>query len=62
MSQGVLLAFIHSTEEGCGFPTLTLKRLDANAEYALTAIEGNARGGSRGCEWGMVHEPWLGDG
>ncbi len=31
--------------------------LDANVEYALTAIEDKSRGGSGGCEWGMVDEP-----
>lgn len=34
-SQGVVFAFIHSTQEGRGFPTLKLKGLDAAAEYKI---------------------------
>jgi alpha-galactosidase len=45
-SQGVVFAFIHSTQEGRGFPTLKLKGLDANAEYALSSIEGKAQDGT----------------
>ena len=45
-SQGVVFAFMHSTQEGRGFPTLKLKGLDANAEYALSSIEGKARAGT----------------
>jgi alpha-galactosidase len=45
-SQGVVFAFIHSTEEGRGFPTLKLKGLDAKAEYKLSSIEGKARVGT----------------
>jgi len=57
-SQGVVFLFIHSTQEGHGFPTLKLKGLDANAEYALTAIEGKARAGTPGTAsgaWWMNH-------
>lgn len=39
-SQSVVFAFIHSTQEGRGFPRLKLKGLDPAAEYALTPIEG----------------------
>jgi alpha-galactosidase len=39
-SQSVVFAFIHSTQEGHGFPLLKLEGLDAKAEYTLTAIEG----------------------
>jgi alpha-galactosidase len=45
-SQGVVFAFIHSTQEGRGFPTLKLKGLNAAAEYKLTSIEGSARAGT----------------
>jgi alpha-galactosidase len=45
-SQGVVFAFIHSTQEGRGFPTLKLKGLDANAEYAFSSIEGKAQDGT----------------
>ncbi len=43
-SQSVVFAFIHSTQEGRGFPLLKLKGLDPNAVYALTPIEGKTRG------------------
>ena len=39
-SQSVVFAFIHSTQEGRGFPVLKLKGLDSAAEYTLTPIEG----------------------
>lgn len=39
-SQSVVFAFIHSTQEGRGFPILKLKGLDPAAEYAITPIEG----------------------
>jgi alpha-galactosidase len=45
-SQAVLFAFIHSTQEGRGFPTLKLKGLDATAKYKLTSIEGKPRVGT----------------
>jgi alpha-galactosidase len=41
-SQSVVFAFIHSTQEGRGFPILKLKGLDPEANYALTSIEGKA--------------------
>ncbi|HUN85835.1 MAG TPA: alpha-galactosidase [Terracidiphilus sp.] len=41
-SQSVVFLYIHSTQEGRGFPTLKLKGLDPAAEYALTSIEGKA--------------------
>ena len=42
-SQSVVFAFIHSTQEGHGFPDLKLKGLDPKAEYTLTPIEGKPR-------------------
>jgi alpha-galactosidase len=45
-SQAVVFAFIHSTQEGRGFPALKLKGLDAAAEYALSPIEGKPRAGT----------------
>ncbi len=41
-SQSVVFAFIHSTQEGRGFPLLRLKGLDPDAQYQLTSIEGQA--------------------
>jgi alpha-galactosidase len=41
-SQSVVFAFIHSTQEGRGFPILKLKGLDLAAQYALTPIAGKA--------------------
>jgi len=45
-NQSVVFAFIHSTQEGRGFPLLKLKGLDPAATYALTPIEGKADMGS----------------
>ena len=45
-SQAVVFAFIHSTQEGRGFPRLKLKGLDPAATYTLTPIEGKAGAGS----------------
>jgi alpha-galactosidase len=45
-SQSVVFAFIHSTEEGRGFPRLKLDGLDPKANYALTPIEGAAAKGT----------------
>ena len=39
-TQSVVFAFIHSTQEGRGFPLLKLKGLDPATQYTLTAIEG----------------------
>jgi len=47
-SQAVVFAFIHSTQEGRGFPRLKLMGLDAKADYALTSIEGAAAKGTPG--------------
>ena len=44
--QSVVFAFIHSTQEGRGFPTLKLMGLDAAAEYSLSWIEGKAQPGT----------------
>ena len=41
-SQAVFFAFVHSTQEGRGFPRLQLLGLDPEAEYSLTSIEGKA--------------------
>jgi alpha-galactosidase len=41
-SQSVVFLFIHSTQEGRGFPRLKLKGLDPAAQYALTPIAGTA--------------------
>lgn len=41
-SQSVVFAFIHSTQEGRGFPLLKLQGLDPAAQYAITSIEGSA--------------------
>ncbi|HWT67347.1 MAG TPA: alpha-galactosidase [Terracidiphilus sp.] len=41
-SQSVVFAFIHSTQEGRGFPLLKLQGLDPAAQYTLTPIEGSA--------------------
>ena len=56
--QSVVFAFIHSTQEGRGFPLLKLKGLDPNAEYAITSIEGKARAGTPAVAsgaWWMNH-------
>ncbi len=45
-SQSAVFAFIHSTQEGRGFPILKLKGLDAKAVYTLSSIEGKARAGT----------------
>jgi alpha-galactosidase len=45
-SQSVVFAFIHSTQEGRGFPLLKLRGLDPAATYAITPIEGKLGGGS----------------
>jgi alpha-galactosidase len=57
-SQSVVFAFVHSTQEGRGFPILKLKGLDAAAEYSLTAIEGKAKTGAPAVAsgaWWMNH-------
>jgi alpha-galactosidase len=45
-SQSVVFAFIHSTQEGRGFPRLKLQGLDPKGNYALAAIEGAAAKGT----------------
>jgi len=61
-SQSVVFAFIHSTQEGRGFPRLKLKGLDPAATYTLTPIEGKAHAGSpqsaSGAYW-MNHGLYL---
>jgi len=39
-TQSVVFAFLHSTQEGRGFPILKLKGLDPVTQYTLTGIEG----------------------
>jgi alpha-galactosidase len=45
-SQAVFFAFVHSTQEGRGFPRLQLLGLDPAAEYSLGSIEGKAAPGT----------------
>jgi alpha-galactosidase len=45
-SQAVVFAFLHSTQEGRGFPRLQLLGLDPKATYALASIEGKAAEGT----------------
>ena len=45
-AQAVFFAFVHSTQEGRGFPRLQLMGLDPNATYALNSIEGKAADGT----------------
>ena len=45
-NQSVVFAFIHSTQEGHGFPRLKLMGLDSSAAYAITPIEGKLGAGS----------------
>ena len=45
-SQSVVFAFIHSTQEGRGFPILKLRGLDPHADYTITPIEGALEKGS----------------
>jgi alpha-galactosidase len=57
-SQSVVFAFIHSTQEGRGFPRLKLMGLDAAAEYSLSPIEGKAQAGTPATAsgaWWMNH-------
>ena len=57
-SQSVVFAFIHSTQEGRGFPILKLQGLDPAAVYALNSIEGKARPGTPSAAsgaWWMNH-------
>lgn len=45
-SQAVFFAFVHSTQEGRGFPRLQLLGLDPAVEYSLTSIEGKTLPGT----------------
>jgi alpha-galactosidase len=63
-SQSVVFAFIHSTQEGHGFPLLKLEGLDAKAEYTLTAIEGAPGKGTPATAsgaWWMNHGLEMGE-
>jgi len=56
--QSVVFAFIHSTQEGRGFPILKLKGLDSATQYAFTSIEGKAKPGTPAVAsgaWWMNH-------
>ena len=44
--QAVFFAYVHSTQEGRGFPRLQLLGLDPAAEYSLSSIEGTALPGT----------------
>ena len=63
-SQSVVFAFIHSTQEGRGFPLLKLKGLDPTSDYVLTPIEGALKTGSpttaSGAYW-MNHGMEMGE-
>jgi alpha-galactosidase len=64
MSQSVVFLYIHSTQEGHGFPLLKLKGLDAKAMYALTSIEGKAQPDTPAVAsgaWWMNHGFQMGD-
>ena len=57
-NQSVVFAFIHSTQEGRGFPILKLKGLDPIAEYTLSSIEGKPPAGTPAAasgSWWMNH-------
>ena len=63
-SQSVVFAFVHSTQEGRGFPILKLKGLDPASEYKLSSIEGQARPGTpevASGAWWMNHGLEMGD-
>ena len=63
-SQAVVFAFLHSTQEGRGFPILKLKGLDPASEYKLSSIEGQARPGTpevASGAWWMNHGLEMGD-
>ncbi|HEY2861709.1 MAG TPA: alpha-galactosidase [Terracidiphilus sp.] len=63
--QAVVFSFIHSTQEGRGFPLLKLKGLDPKSLYALTVIEGKPDGRTpavaSGAFW-MNHGVDMGEG
>jgi alpha-galactosidase len=57
-SQAALFAYVHSTQEGRGFPRLALLGLDLEAKYALTSIEGKTLPGTpteASGSWWMNH-------
>src|SRR5271165_3230944 len=45
-AQAVFFAYVHSTQEGRGFPRLQLRGLDPAAEYSLSSIEGKTLPGT----------------
>jgi alpha-galactosidase len=57
-SQSVLFAYVHSTQEGRGFPRVQLLGLDPEASYALSSIEGKTLPGTPAMAsgaWWMRH-------
>ncbi|HEY1984674.1 MAG TPA: alpha-galactosidase [Terracidiphilus sp.] len=63
-SQSVVFAFLHSTQQGRGFPTLKLMGLDPEVQYTLTPIEGKAQPGTpqtASGAWWMNHGLVLDD-
>ena len=63
-SQSVVFLFIHSTQEGRGFPILKLQGLDPKADYTVTPIEGTLQRGSPITEsgaWWMNHGLVMGE-
>ena len=63
-TQSVVFAFIHSTQEGRGFPLLKLQGLDPAATYAITPIEGKLQAGSpqsASGAWWMNHGLLMND-
>jgi alpha-galactosidase len=63
-SQSVVFAFIHSTQEGRGFPILKLRGLDPGARYAVSPIEGKLRDGAPAVAsgaWWMNHGIEMGE-
>jgi alpha-galactosidase len=63
-SQSVVFAFIHSTQEGRGFPILKLRGLDPGARYAVSSIEGKLRDGAPAVAsgaWWMNHGIEMGE-
>ena len=57
-SQAVFFAYVHSTQEGRGFPRLQLLGLDPDTQYAFSSIEGSAAPGTpaqASGSWWMNH-------
>jgi alpha-galactosidase len=57
-SESVVFAFVHSTQQGRGFPILKLEGLDPATRYAVSPIEGKLNPGSpkiASGAWWMSH-------